>query len=185
MKFERTSLEGVYEIFMTQHEDDRGSFGRFYCAKEMADVGLDPCIAQMSHSYNRSSLTLRGMHYQLAPSAEVKMVRCLSGELYDVVLDLRPESSTFGKWYSTILSGERQKLLYIPKGFAHGFLTLKDNTHVMYVMSEFHSSQHERGVRWDDPRFDIKWPSQPKVISRRDQEHPLFDPVFHLKQNSL
>jgi dTDP-4-dehydrorhamnose 3,5-epimerase len=123
---------------------------------------------------------LRGLHYQLSPSAEVKLVRCVRGALHDVILDLRPGSSTFGKSFGTSLTAENRRMIYVPEGFAHGFITLEDDTEVVYFVTAEYNANRERGVRWDDPAFDIPWPFEPVVISDKDGSHPNFDPRGHL-----
>ena len=126
--------------------------------------------------------TLRGMHYQLVPKAEDKIVRCINGAIYDVIIDLRPDSNTFCKWYGIELSAENRKSLFVPKGFAHGNISLVDNAEIFYLVTEFYSSEHERGIRWDDPKFDIKWPIEPSEISEKDRNHPLFDFKYHISK---
>lgn len=174
MIFTETKLKGAYKIDLEKIEDERGFFARSWCQREMRDHGLDPNVVQCNISFNKKKGTLRGMHYQADPYAEAKLVRCTSGALYDVIIDLRPDSSTFLQWISVELTAENRKMLYIPKHFAHGFQTLADNTEIFYQMSEFYSSEHARGVRWNDPQFSIKWPTEVKVISKRDDSYPDF-----------
>jgi len=167
--FSETQLKGVYLIDPENVRDERGFFARTFCQEEFKAHGLNPHIAQCSTSFNRKKGTLRGMHYQAAPCEEAKLVRCISGAIYDVALDLRPESPTFKRWVAVELSAENRKMLYIPEGCAHGFQTLVDNTEVFYQISEFYRPETARGVRWDDPAFGIKWPPvQTRIIPERD-----------------
>ena len=170
--FVATSLPGLFVIEQQRHEDERGFFARTWCSRELAEHGLDPRLAQCSVSFNRRRGTLRGMHYQAPPHAEVKIVRCARGRLFDVAVDLRPDSSTFRKWIGAELSPENGRGLYIPEGFAHGFLTLADETEVEYAISVEYSPAHARGVRFDDPLLAIDWPAPIEVIAARDREYP-------------
>ncbi|MFV1975933.1 MAG: dTDP-4-dehydrorhamnose 3,5-epimerase [Candidatus Scalindua sp.] len=168
MKFIPTFLSGAYIIEPEPLEDERGEFSRTFCIKEFEGMGLNPDIAQCNTSFSHKKGTLRGMHYQAKPHAETKLIRCTRGSIYDVIIDLRPESAGFTKWISVELSAENQKMLYLPEGFAHGFQTLRDNTEIFYQVSEFYFPESERGVRWDDPCFDIKWPEDSRTISQKD-----------------
>jgi dTDP-4-dehydrorhamnose 3,5-epimerase len=174
MIFAETRLKGAYIIELEKIEDERGFFARSWCQREMRDHGLDPNVVQCNISFNKKKGTLRGMHYQSDPYSEAKLVRCTHGALYDVIIDLRPDSSTFLEWISVELTAENRKMLYIPKNFAHGFQTLADDTEVFYQMSEFYSPEHARGIRWNDPQFGIKWPTEVQVISHRDDSYPDF-----------
>lgn len=180
MRFKPLPLEGAYLIELEPKKDDRGSFTRTFCSVELSQQGLKNRFVQSNHSVSHQKGTLRGLHYQLSPMAEVKVVRCLKGSLYDVIVDLREQSPTFGQSFGTTLSSENGCMMYVPEGFAHGFLTLEDNTEVLYFVSEYYSKEMERGLRWNDPRFQISWPEAPKVISERDQHHADFDPLYHL-----
>lgn len=180
MIFSPAPLPGAYLIDLDKKADDRGFFARAYCAEEFGQHGLTKSICQANMSLSVRQGTLRGMHYQLAPKAETKVVRCLRGALYDVILDLRVDSSTFGKSFGTELTAENRRMIYVPKGFAHGFITLADNTEALYFVDEFYSPENERGVRYDDPKFQIEWPAQPSVISEKDKAYPDFDPAWHL-----
>jgi dTDP-4-dehydrorhamnose 3,5-epimerase len=180
MFFNPTPLGGVFLIELDKKADERGFFARTYCTQEFGQHGLTTHICQANCSLSRQKGTLRGMHYQLAPKAETKIVRCLQGALYDVVLDLRPDSPTFGESFGCELSAENRRMMYVPKGFAHGFITLMDNTEALYFVDEFYSPENERGVRYDDPKFQIKWPAQATVISEKDRAYPDFDPNWHL-----
>lgn len=152
-----------------------------FCTNEFKDKGLETTFVQANNSLSCAQGTLRGMHYQLEPHAETKIVRCIQGSLYDVILDIRPDSSTFGQWFGAELSKENRSMMYVPKGFAHGFITLQPNTEILYFVSTQYSQPDERGIRWNDPRFAIAWPAEPQVLSDRDIKHPDFDPHHHLK----
>jgi dTDP-4-dehydrorhamnose 3,5-epimerase len=173
MIFRETKIPGAFIIEVQCLEDERGLFCRSFCRNEFAELGLNPEVAQGNISFNRYAGTLRGMHYQLAPHAEDKLIRCTRGKLYDVVVDLRKESPTFKQWIALELSADYWRMLYIPKGCAHGFLTLADNTEIVYQMSEFYHPESGRGVRWNDPAFGIEWPERNRVImSDRDRSWP-------------
>ena len=159
--------------------DERGFFARTYCRNEFAEMGLNPNLVQCNISYNKVRGTLRGMHFQKAPHAEAKLVRCTQGALYDVIVDLRNDSKTFTQWFGVELTAKNRKALYVPEGFAHGFITLKDDAEALYQMSEFFHSECSAGVRWDDPVFSIRWPIDVKVISERDRSYPNFAASFH------
>ena len=174
MKFIETPLDGAYIIEIEAIEDERGSFARSWCQKEFAEHGLNSRIVQCNISFNKKRGTLRGMHFQVEPFAEAKLVRCTRGAIYDVIIDLRENSHGLKKWFAVELTESNQRMLYIPEGFAHGFQTLEDNTEVFYQMSEFYYPEYSRGVRWDDPFFSIKWPDGERIISKKDQEYPDF-----------
>ena len=169
MNFEPTGVAGAFLVRPERHEDERGFFARTYCVRELTDAGLDPQVVQRSISYNRERGTLRGMHYQTAPREESKLVWCARGAIYDVVLDLRPHSPTFRRWHAATLSDENLDGLFVPKGCAHGFLTLTNDAVVQYEISEYFHPESARGVRYDDPAFGIAWPFAPTVISARDR----------------
>jgi dTDP-4-dehydrorhamnose 3,5-epimerase len=177
MVFIETSLKDVYIIDLHRLEDFRGFFGRSWCRREFEEQGLNPKLVQCNISFNKKRGTLRGMHYQLAPHEETKLVRCTMGAIYDVALDLRSDSPTFKNWLAIELTAENRRALYIPEGFAHGFQTLADNTEVFYQMSEFHYPEAARGVRWNDPTFDIHWPIETFVISEKDNNYPNWSSV--------
>ncbi len=181
MKFNQTPLEGAYTIELEKRGDDRGFFARAFCVNEFAQLNLDSKVVQINNSLSAHKYTLRGMHYQLAPHAETKIVRCIRGALYDVILDLREDSPTFGKWFAAELSAENRLMMYVPKGFAHGFLTLEGNTEAFYMVTEFYAPQAERGIRYNDPKFAIEWPHEPVVISDKDRAWRDFDPEYHLR----
>ena len=179
MKFHATPLKGAYTIELEKRGDDRGFFARFFCEKEFEAAGIAFPIAQINNSLTEKAGTLRGMHYQLPPAAEIKVIRCIRGALYDVIIDLRPDSPTFGKWFGAELNAENRLMMYAPMGFAHGFMTLTDNTEAFYLTNAFYAPQEERGIRFDDPRFGVVWPQAPVDISAKDRVWPDFDPAFH------
>lgn len=171
MHFLETKIPGAYLIELEPKHDDRGFFARIFCTREFQAKGLDHSFVQANSSFSKKKGTLRGMHFQLAPMQEAKLVKCVLGSLFDVVLDLRSESPTFGKWYGAELSARNGRMMYVPKGCAHGFLTLEDATEAFYFVSEFYSADLERGLRWNDPTFAIQWPFEPLIVSQRDQNH--------------
>ena len=172
MIFAATPVEGAFLIQPERREDERGFFARTYCVRELAEHGLDPQVVQRSVSYNTKRGTLRGMHYQVAPHEETKLVSCSRGEIYDVIIDLRPASSSFRRWTAATLTADNGHLLYIPRGCAHGFITLTDDAVVDYQISDFHHPESARGLRYDDPAFGVKWPFAPIVIAARDRTWP-------------
>lgn len=171
MIFKLTDLPGAYVIEPERKEDFRGYFARTFCEKEFASLGLETHIAQCSVSFNQRKGTLRGMHYQVAPFEEVKVVRCIRGAIYDVIIDLRRNSPTFKKHLAVELDGRNGSALYVPAGFAHGFQTLADDSEVFYQMSQYYSADHARGVRWNDPTFAISWPEDERTILERDENY--------------
>jgi dTDP-4-dehydrorhamnose 3,5-epimerase len=175
MQFVKTHLPGAYEILLEPHCDERGFFARSWCQREFAERGLNPRLVQCNISFNAHKGTLRGMHYQAAPHAEAKLVRCTRGSIYDVIIDLRADSPTYKKWVAITLTAHNRRMLYIPEGCAHGFITLEDDTEVFYQMSEFYEPQSARGVRWNDPAFGIPWPVEVEVISERDASYVAFE----------
>jgi len=178
--FGETPLPGVFLIELERRADPRGWFARTYCEREFAEHGLVAQYVQGNASSNLARHTLRGLHYQLPPASETKLVSCVRGALWDVVLDLRPDSPTFGRHVGAELSHENGRMMYVPKQCAHGFLTLEPDTEVHYLVDSFYAPEQERGVRWNDPRFAISWPAAPAVIAARDQEHRDFDLAWHL-----
>ena len=174
MKIRKLSIAGPLIIELEKHEDSRGFFARMYCKENFNEFGIDNDIVQINNSFNKDVGTLRGMHYQCNPMAEEKIVRCISGKLYDVIVDIREKSASFGQWLGVELSSENRHMLYIPKGFAHGFITLEKNTELIYMVTQYYSPEHERGLRWNDPKFEINWPLDPRSISEKDANHPLF-----------
>lgn len=173
MKFVPTKLQGAYLIEIEAHEDERGFFARSWCEQEFSDNGLNPCVKQCNISFNHKKGTLRGMHYQAEPDAEVKLVRCTRGAIYDVIIDLRKESDTFKQYVGFELSASNHRMLYIPEGFAHGFQTLEDDVEVLYYMAHQYVPKAARGVRWNDPAFGIVWPdAEHRIMSDRDAQYP-------------
>lgn len=174
MKFKKTALEGVVVIELEPHVDERGSFARTFCAREFEAEGLISTIAQRNESFNPRRGTVRGLHYQLPPYGETKVVSCPRGAIYDVVIDIRPASPTFCRWLAFELSEVNRRALYVAEGFAHGFQTLSDDTLVQYQMTEFYHPESSRGLRHDDPYFGVAWPLPVAVISERDRSYPLW-----------
>ncbi len=172
MRFTETKLKGAYIIEIERLEDHRGFFARTFDQKEVEALGLNPRFVQCNISFNKKMGALRGMHYQIMPHAEAKLVRCTRGAIYDVVIDLRQDSATFKQWAAVELTEDNSLMLYIPEGFAHGFQTLVDNTEVLYQMSEYYYPESARGVRWDDPAFNIEWPLAVEVFSVKDKKYP-------------
>ena len=175
MKFTETPVQGAYLINLDRKGDDRGFFARVFCRNEFQTQGLSAEFVQVNNSLSADKGTLRGMHYQLPPHAETKVIRCIRGSLYDVVLDLREGSPTFGQSFGAELSAENRCMMYCPKGCAHGFLTLTDDVEAFYFVDAFYAPESERGVRWNDPAFNIEWPFEPVVISDKDRNHPDFE----------
>jgi dTDP-4-dehydrorhamnose 3,5-epimerase len=175
MLFHETKLPGVFEIQLELHPDDRGFFARSWCQREFEAHGLNPKLVQCNISFNARKGTLRGMHFQVTPHAEAKLVCCTQGSIYDVAVDLRRDSATYMRWVAAVLSAENRQMLYVPEGCAHGFLTLTDNTEVFYQMSEFYHPESARGLRFDDPAFEIVWPEKVEAISDRDRTCPNFE----------
>jgi len=173
--FTELALAGAFILDVELITDERGAFARTFCVDELGDRGLDPAVAQCSISQNRARGTLRGMHLQHAPHEETKLVRCTRGAIFDAIVDLRPESATFGRWAAVELTAERQNALYVPRGFAHGFLTLEDGTQVDYIISTRFAPDASIGIRWDDPGVGIEWPFAPEVMSERDRSLPIAD----------
>jgi dTDP-4-dehydrorhamnose 3,5-epimerase len=174
MIFTETKLKDAFIIQPERLGDQRGFFARAWCQREFETHGLNPCLVQCNISFNKTKGTLRGMHYQTAPYEEAKLIRCTKGAIYDVIIDLRPDSRTFAQYMAVELTAENRAMLYVPKGFAHGFQTLTDNSEVFYQMSEFYVPQYARGVRWNDPAFAIEWPPDERIILERDQTYPDF-----------
>lgn len=174
MVFLKTKLPGVFEIHIEPKPDERGFFARTWCLKEFESQGLTGKLVQCSLSFSKRKGTLRGMHYQVAPHVETKLIRCTKGAIYDVVLDLRPESPSFKNWVAVELTAEKRNMIYVPEGCAHGFLTMEDESEVSYQMSQFQRAESARGVRWDDPAFQIQWPGKVEVISERDRSYADF-----------
>jgi dTDP-4-dehydrorhamnose 3,5-epimerase len=176
MIFTETPLPGAFLIEISPLEDERGLFARTYCAEEFAVQGLVCEWQQCSLSLNTRKGTLRGLHYQGAPHEEHKLVRCTAGAIFDVIVDIRPDSATYRRWFGVQLAAANRRSLFIPPGFAHGFMTLSDDTEVYYMISVPHAPEFAQGFRWDDPAFAIGWPTAPTVISPRDAAYPLLKP---------
>ena len=181
MKFIETKLKGAFVIELEKRGDERGFFARAFCQDEYDQHRLNNQVVQINNSLSRNKGTLRGMHYQLSPKAEDKIVRCIKGSIYDVIIDLREGSATFGEWFGIELNETNRTSLYVPKGFAHGNISLEDDSELLYLVTEYYAPEQERGIRWDDPRFNIQWPIAPVEISDKDKAHPLFNPDIHLK----
>lgn len=177
MILHRTALPDVDVLEIEQIEDERGFFARLWDAGELSRHALRAELSHISLSFNRRKGTLRGLHYQIPPMAEAKIVRCVRGAVFDVAVDLRESSPTFKHWTGVELTAENRRALYIPEGLAHGFQTLADDTEVMYFICGEYSREHSRGVRWDDPAFGIEWPEGPRTINERDRTYPDFAPV--------
>jgi dTDP-4-dehydrorhamnose 3,5-epimerase len=174
MIFKETKLKGAFVIEPERLCDSRGFFARTFCQREFIQHGLNPRVVQCNVSFNKKKGTLRGMHHQIAPRPEDKFIRCTNGAIFDVIIDLRPESLTFKEWFSIELTSENRKMLYVPKSFSHGFMTLKDNTEVFYQMSEFYFPEYAKGIRWNDPAFQIEWPEKITSISEKDMNYSDF-----------
>ena len=172
MHFKQLPLDGAYLIDPDPFKDDRGLFARVFCGRELKEIGLTKGIAQINHSVTEQKGAIRGMHFQYVPKEEIKMVKCLSGSVFDVIVDLRKLSSTFGGWHGEKLSSDRMKMMYIPEGFAHGFQTLEENCELLYLHTEFYSPEYEGGFRFDDPDLAIDWPLLTATISERDRSLP-------------
>jgi len=178
MTFTPTPLAGSFVIEPTVFSDDRGWFARFYCKNDFKEIGHEQEWVQLNHSVSYKKGAIRGMHYQVQPYREVKMVKCIAGAVYDVIIDLRRDSKTFMKWFAQELSAKNRKMLFIPEGFAHGFQCLEDNCELIYHHSEFYTPGAEGGIRYDDPSVAIKWPLTAGVLSDRDKSHPYLDDNF-------
>lgn len=178
MKFTTTPFVGLVIIEAEPFCDARGSFARIFCEKELSGIGLNKRIVQINHSVNVKAGTVRGMHYQKPPMAEIKIVKCLKGKVFDVVIDVRQGSPTFRQWYGFELSAEKRNMVFIPEGFAHGFQTLEDNCELLYLHTQFYSSGHEAAIRHDDPLVGIRWPRPVSELSERDKSYPYLTDDF-------
>lgn len=174
MIFEETQLHGSFIITPERLKDLRGFFARTWCRKEFEAYGLNTVLTQSNIAFNYKKGTLRGMHFQKSPHEEVKLIRCTAGSIFDVIIDLRPRSSTYMKWTGIELTAENRKMFYVPAGFAHGYQTLTDNSEVFYQVSQYYAPEAEDGVRWNDPVFQIEWPDDYRIISEKDQKWPDF-----------
>ena len=177
VQFRPTPLAGAVVVELERHEDDRGFFARTYCDREFAAAGLPTAWPQQNLSHNNQAGTLRGMHYNAVPHREAKLVRCVNGAIWDAIVDLRPDSPTRLRWFGVELSAEAGNALYVPEGFAHGFITLRDQTDVHYLMGQPYQAGAARGFRWNEPRVGIAWPMQPRTIADRDRTYPDLDPA--------
>ena len=188
MRFIPLKLADAFVVELEKMGDERGYFARSWCVREFAEHGLDSNLVQCNVSFNRHRGTLRGMHFQLPPFSEGKLVRCTRGRMLDVIVDIRPDAPTFLQWTGEELTPDNGRMMFVPKGFAHGFITLADDTEVFYQMTEFYDPGSARGVRWDDPLFGISWPEEPRVMSPKDQGYPpatreMFRPLHSSKLN--
>ncbi len=174
MLFEETKLKGSFVITIEKLSDDRGFFGRAWDKKIFDEYGLNSNLVQCNVSRSKKTGTIRGMHYQISPYEESKLIRCTRGKIYDVIIDLRQNSPTFKQWYSVELSSENYRMLYVPEGFGHGFQSLVDDSEIFYQVSQFYTPGSERGIRWDDPVFNIDWPLENKILSEKDQSWQSF-----------
>ncbi len=181
MKFEKTNLKGNFLVNLEKKEDSRGFFARYFCENEFLAQGLNTRWVQINNSLSKDEGTLRGLHFQREPNAEVKLVRCLKGSIWDVVVDLRDSSESFGKWFGAKLTDKNRTMMYVPKGFAHGFISLEPNTEILYLVSDFYSPNSEGTLIWNDPDISIKWPIQPKVISEKDQSASILNKIIPIK----
>lgn len=172
MRFTEVHLKGAYIVELEKLSDERGFFARSWCQNEFERHGLKPIVVQANVSFNKKKGTLRGMHYQISPYEETKLVRCTRGAIYDVIIDLRPDSHTYKQWAGVELTADNYKMLYVPENFAHGFQTLQDNTEVTYQVSQFYAPGSEKGIRWEDRAFGIEWPLEVQVISDKDKSWP-------------
>jgi len=175
MRFVSLPLEGAYVIELDPKRDDRGYFARTFCRNEFAEMGLATDFVQSNLAFTKKAGVLRGMHYQLPPASEAKLIRCSHGSVLDVMIDLRPESPTHCQWVGVQLDSETPKMVYVPEGFAHGYLTLADDCSLFYQVSAYYSPEFERGVRWNDPAFGIDWPITDPIVSERDRLHPDYE----------
>ncbi|HVM87570.1 MAG TPA: dTDP-4-dehydrorhamnose 3,5-epimerase [Puia sp.] len=178
MQFETTPIQGVFEIKLSPYADERGVFSRLFCENELKQIGHTKNIRQVNHSLNKQKGTVRGMHFQFPPHAEIKMISCIRGKVFDVVIDLRKNSPGFLKWHSVILTPDDHNMIYIPEGCAHGFQTMEDNSELIYFHSDFYNKESEGGIRYDDPMVSIKWPLTVLNVSEKDKNYPLLNPSF-------
>jgi dTDP-4-dehydrorhamnose 3,5-epimerase len=175
LKFLETPISGLYVVELEVLSDERGFFARSFCTREFQALGLESKVAQCNVSFNSKAGTLRGLHFQAPPHEEARLVRCTRGAIYDVAVDIRPDSRTHRKWHAVELTAENRRMMFIPRGFAHGFQTLMDGTEVFYLMSEFYHPESGRGLRWDDPAIAIAWPLGNPIISDKDSAYPLLE----------
>lgn len=176
MIFQETPIPGAFIVDLEKHEDERGYFGRVWCSKEFKGHGLNPNLVQANVSFNQKRGTMRGLHHQLPPHAETKLVKCMGGSIYDVIVDLREGSPKYCAWYGTELSAEKERCLYVPEGCAHGYVTLTDDARILYQVSESYHPESESGIRYDDPLFGIQWPVEISSVSEKDSSWPNYLP---------
>ena len=181
MLFKETKLQGNYLIDLHPKEDERGFFARYFCKKEFSELGLQTDWVQINNIFSAKLGTLRGLHYQRPPHSEAKLVRCVKGSIWDVVVDLRQNSKTFGNWFGVKLSAENRTMMYAPKGFAHGFISLEFNTEILYLASEYYDSAYEGALIWNDDELKIDWPINPEVISDKDKQADNFKNIIPIK----
>jgi dTDP-4-dehydrorhamnose 3,5-epimerase len=179
LRFHATPIAGCFVVDPVRRGDDRGFFARAFCQAEFEAAGIEGSFVQANNSLTHKPFTLRGMHYQLPPAAEVKLVRCLAGALFDVVADLRPDSPSHGQWFGAMLTAENRQMMVVPRGCAHGFLTMEPDTEAFYMVSAAYAPDRERGLRWDDAFLGIEWPRAPAELSAKDSAWPDYDPEFH------
>jgi dTDP-4-dehydrorhamnose 3,5-epimerase len=178
MIFEETQLKGAYIVSLQLLQDQRGAFARTYCKKEFAEIGHNKEFVQINQSYNTTKGTIRGMHFQLPPYQEIKLIRCIKGAVLDVIVDLRKNSKTFLHYFAVELSAENRKAIYVPENFAHGFQTLEDNSELIYQHTEYYTAQADAGIRFDDPALNISWTLPPVMVSEKDMHYSLIDSEF-------
>ena len=178
MKIKQTPLQDAFVIEPEPFMDDRGLFARVFCQQELQHIVHNKNIVQINHSLTRQKGAIRGVHFQDPPKAEIKMIKCLRGSVFDVIIDLRKDSPTFLKWHGETLSSENMEMMYMPEGFAHGFQTMEENAELLYLHTEFYNPEHEGGVRYNDPMVSIAWPMEVTDISEKDKKHPLLDKDF-------
>ncbi len=179
MRFLPTTVEGARLVELEPRTDERGFFARMFCAGEFAAEGLETSFRQVNDALSHTAGTLRGLHYQVAPAGEVKLVRCLRGAAFDVLVDLRAGSPSFGRWAGAELTSGNRRMMHVPRGCAHGYLTLEPDTELLYFASDPYVAAHERALRWDDPAIGIAWPRPAAVISDKDRTAPAFDAAYH------
>ncbi|NOX47218.1 MAG: dTDP-4-dehydrorhamnose 3,5-epimerase [Chlorobi bacterium] len=178
MKFSETRLKGAYVITPEPFVDDRGSFARVFCKNEFSAIGHKGDFVQINHSVNKLKGTFRGIHYQLPPFGEIKLIRCISGKVYDIIVDIRKGSPTFLKSFAVEISADNMKMMYVPEGFAHGFITLEDNSQLIYHHTTYYEPGHEAGLRYNDPALQLELPIGPSIMTEKDKNHPLIDNSF-------
>ena len=181
MNFTELPLKGAFTIDLEKIEDGRGFFARYFCSEEFENQGLNISVTQMNTTLSKERGTIRGLHFQRPPKAEIKIVRCIRGSIWDVIVDIRESSPTYGKWYGAELNVNNRKMMYVPKGFAHGFQTIVDNVELLYLHSEFYSKEDEGGLLYNDKDVAIEWPLPVLVISKRDKSHPVLNKLEPIK----